>query len=317
MIHPKTSELERELVSRLRESASGNARAMAATVVVVSDAAEAEAADAVVDRLMGKRPARVLHLRGYSSAGYKSWSSARCSLDRQSRGVCFEDIYLESPDDSAYESRIWAPFVVRELPSLLFWNLGPKLLSTCDYDCADRVDLTFVDGSRDITHFGIPIDSYASASLAAIEGTAGFADLAWERSLPLRLAASRLFDGDGRSEDLDALAAVRIRAGDEWSAALLQGWIESRLGKRAERIAFDADAVEPNEEVSVSFTLRDGRTAHAAFRDGKRASLRFADGATIEVMYPEPDDGTSLARLVDAPLADPLFTEALRMLVRY
>lgn len=317
MTYPKTSELERELISRLRESASGNARAMAATVVVVSEADRAESADAVVDRLMGKRPARVLHLRGFSEAGFKSWSSARCSLDRQSRGVCFEDIYLESPDDSAYESRIWAPFVVRELPALLFWNLGPKLLSSCDFDCADRVDLTFVDGSRDIAHFGGGIDSYASASLAAIEETSGFADLAWERSLSLRLATARLFDGSGRGADLDSVEAVRIRAGDEWSASLLRGWIESRLGKRGERIVFDAGTVEEGEGVSVAFTFKNGKTAQATFRDVRRALLRFSDGPVLEVMYPEPDDGVALARLVDAPLADPLFTEALRTLVRY
>ncbi len=315
MTHPKTSELERELVSRLREIASGNARAMAATVVVVSEAAEAEAADAVVDRLMGKRPARVLHLRGYASEGFKSWSSARCSLDRQSRGVCFEDIYLESPDDSAYESRIWAPFVVRELPALLFWNLGPKLLSSCDYDCADRVDLTFVDGTKDIARFGSAIDSYASAALAAIEETSGFADLAWERSLPLRLAASRLFDGE--AADLASVDAVRIRAGDEWSAALLRGWIESRLGKRGERIVFDTGVAEEHDGPSVAFTLGNGKTAQATFRDSRRALLRFADRSVLEVTYPEPDDGLALARLVDAPLADPLFAEALRMLVRY
>jgi hypothetical protein len=312
MSYPKTSDLERELVAHLRENASGNARAMAATVVVVSEAVRAEAADAVVDRLMGRRPARVLHLRGFADEGYKSWSAARCSLDRQSRGVCFEDIYLESPDDSAYESRIWAPFVVRELPALLFWNLGPKLLSSCDFDCADRVDLTFVDGSSDIPYFGTAIDSYASASFAAIEGTAGFADLAWERALPVRLAASRLFDG-GRGADLDAIKEVRIRSVDAWSAALMRGWIVSRLGKRAKGVSFDSAA--GNEPVSVTFALQGHRQASAVFRDAKRAHLDFADGTEIEVSFPAPDDGLSLARLVDAPLVDPLFVETLRSLV--
>jgi hypothetical protein len=315
MTYPKTSDLERELLTHLRENASGNARAMAATVVVVSEAIRAEAADAVVDRLMGRRPARILHLRGFAEEGYRSWSAARCSMDRASRGVCFEDIYLESPDDSAYESRIWAPFVVRELPALLFWTIGPKRLSSCDFDCADRVDLTFVDGSADIAYFGTAIDSYAAASLAAVEGTSGFADLAWERTLPIRLAASRLFEGDDRGADLESLDAVAIRAGDEWSATLLKGWIESRLGKWAKEIDFDV--VASGGPVSLSFSLKHHREASAVFRDAKRAELHFADGLALEVSFPAPDDGLSLARLVDAPLADPLFVETLRTLVKY
>ncbi|GAB1484003.1 hypothetical protein MASR2M78_28200 [Treponema sp.] len=311
---PKTSDLEKELVSRLRESTSGNARAMAATVVIVSSADRAATSDAVVDKLMGRRPARVIHLRGSSPEGLKSWSSARCAIDRQSRGVCFEDIYLESSDDAAFESRSWGPFVIRELPSLLFWNLGPRELCSCGFDCAEKVDLTFLDGSADLELSGQSIKSYAEEASSAAQSVLGFTDLTWERLARERLIISRLFDGANRADELDGIRRVLIRHKDGWSAALLGAWVAERLQKRNPNLKIDAEQSENNETDRVDFALRDGRKATVLFQDERLSSLTFADGESLELSLPESDDGAILARLVDTPLADPLYAAALRYL---
>ncbi len=227
MSYPKASDLERDLSTQLKDSAAGNARAMAATVVAVSEAGQAAELDALVDELMGRRPARVLHLRSGATAA-RSWSSTRCALDRQSRGVCFEDIYIETSDDAALDGRIWGPLVIREMPALLMWTLGPGLLVGCGYDCAERVDLTIIDGSRDLRTLGIPADRYRTQVQGAVAGLSALVDLAWERLLPLRFALARLFD-DAAASRLPDVEELVIRGLDLWSAGLLAGWMRDRL----------------------------------------------------------------------------------------
>jgi len=199
---PKSSILERELVSRIRDSAregeSATARAMAATVIVASDSIRAASADATIDRLMGRRPARVLHVRSGSEGPSRAWTSARCALDRASRGVCFEDIFIESPDEEALDPRIWGPFLIRELPAILFWNFGPGALTECGCGpfCAERVDLVVADGSLDFNFIqgggDAPVRNFIDAILQTIADAPAYSDLAWERLENLRLAVARL-----------------------------------------------------------------------------------------------------------------------------
>lgn len=319
MSYPKTSEMERELVSRLRDSASGNARAMAATVVALSDAASSDEVDSLVDSLMGRRPARVLHLRGGVGTEFRSWASARCALDRASRGVCFEDIYLESPDDAAFEGRLWGPFVVRDLPALLIWTLGPGRLLSCDYDCVERVDLTIIDGSRDLAARLSDSGRYCREVLSAAESTGALADLAWERSVSLRYAAARLFDGAG-ARDLESIRSVRISGTDRWTALLTAGWLRSRLAGVSFEVVLD-DAADPRALPAVQFRIAESgggrREASAVFSSPRQGRLEFADGRRMELSFPDAGPGTILSRLVDAPVADPLYGAALSSLASW
>lgn len=321
MSYPKTSEMERELVSRLRESTAGNARAMAATVVALSDARSSNEVDSLVDSLMGRRPARVLHLRGGMGTEFRSWASARCALDRASRGVCFEDIYLESPDDAAFEGRLWGPFVVRDLPALLLWTLEPSRLLSCDYDCVERVDLTIIDGSRDLAALFSDERRYCRELEAVFEATGALADLAWERSVSLRSAAARLFDGR-YAMDLESLRSVRISGTDRWTALLTAGWLRSRLAGLG--VPFDvvcADAADPRDlpAAHFSFDVSGGgrRDASAVFTTPRQGRLEFSDGRRMELSFPDPGPGSILSRLVDAPVADPLYAAALSALASW
>lgn len=321
MSHFNPSTLERELVAQLRESSADNARAMAATVVVVSSAEEAPALDALVDSLMGRRPARVLHLRGNVSTGFKTWSSARCSLDRQSRGVCFEDIFIETPDDSAYEGRIWGPLVIRELPALLIWTLGAGYLLSCGYDCADRVDLTIIDGEQDIRSNNLSPKEYRDQVASVLDSIGALVDLSWERSLPIRHAAARLFDG-AFADRLNYLERVRIQGFDPWTTALLGGWIRDRLSFREGAMVIDTVPLHsPGQKQGIGFLLS-GSTEKTSveFIDPWHGQLQFFDGRSIDLSFSSSGFGSSesgaiLERLVDAPVADPLYRRAVEKAV--
>ncbi len=309
MNYPKASDLERDLTSQLKYTAAGNARAMAATVVAVGEAAGAAELDALVDALMGRRPARVLHLRS-RAAQAGSWSSARCALDRQSRGVCFEDVYIETTDNSALDGRVWGPLVIREMPALLIWNLGPGLLAGCGYDCAERVDLTILDGSRDLRALDVDLDRYRSQMQGAVAGVSALVDLAWERLLPLRFALSRLFDGPG-APDPRGIEELDIRGLDPWSAGLLSGWMRDRLrsAKAHFSVKVGIDGAGGLPEAAVR--LHGGRRGAVRFLTARQCRLDFFDGRTLDMSFPDPGPAAVLARLVDAPVADALYKGAL------
>jgi glucose-6-phosphate dehydrogenase assembly protein OpcA len=324
--YPKSSELERDLVSRLRESASGNARAMAATVVVAGASAEADSGDSLVDRLMGLRPARIVHLRTQApeAEGFRAWSSARCSLDRQNRGVCFEDIYIESSTDAALDPRAWGPFVMRELPALLVWRFPVEALSDADGDQAERADLVVIDGSRDASSAGCGPAAYAERVLGAKKAVPALTDLAWERGERARTATARLFDPPGAPADLDSAVSIAAAGPDPWGTALNAAWIASALGWKRISASNDGSGawrrrngaegtveLTSSPAVSCAIGFSDGRTASAAFANDREAVLSFADGTGLDMLFPAPDDGVLLARLIDAPLADPLYAAAL------
>jgi hypothetical protein len=321
MSHVNPSTLERDLVAQLRESSADNARAMAATVVVVSSAEEATILDDLVDSLMGRRPARVLHLRGNAPGGFKTWSSARCSLDRQSRGVCFEDIFIETPDDSAYEGRIWGPLVIRELPALLIWTLGAGYLLSCGYDCGDRVDLTIIDGQRDIRSFGFSPKEYRDQVASVVDSIGALVDLSWERSLPIRHAAARLFDGPF-ADRLNSVERIRIQGFDPWTMSLLSGWIRDRLSFREEDLVFDIiPPKSEGEKQGIEFFLTGSpQSGSVEFIDPRHGQLQFFDGRSFDLSFSSSGFGSSepgaiLERLVDAPIADPLYRRAIEKAV--
>ncbi len=329
MNYPKSSELERELVSRLRESASGNARAMAATVVVAGTAADADSGDALVDRLMGLRPARIIHLRTCAdvSEGFRAWSSARCAMDRQNRGVCFEDIYIESASAAAADPRAWGPFVMRELPALLVWRFPAESLADAGGDQAERADLVVIDGSADPSCAAAGPVQYARLLEETRRSAPALADLAWARTESLRTATARLFDPPGDSAILESASAIEVTGPDPWGCALHAGWVASALGWK--RISAAPDGAGPwrkkngtagtvsfsrSRFASCSIRLSEGAAASAAFVNGGEAALTFADGSSQGMLFPAPDDGVSLARLIDAPLPDPLYSRTLAAL---
>lgn len=309
-MYPKTSELEQELIARLKENAGGNARAMSATIIALSSKAYAEEVDRWIESLMGRRPARLLHLRGYSKDGLHSWSSARCALDRQDRGICFEDVYIETPDDGAYQGRIWGPLILRELPAILVWTLGPEALNSCEYDCVERVDLTIINGSWDLKHYKRGLAAYRDAVVGALHAANPLVDLTWEQLLPLRYALSRLFDPPNTG-DVEQLRDISIRVSDPWALHLLKGWIQDRTRGKGVRIDGVLDPEYPDLTGTISCTFSDGSASSLEILKPKTAELRYRDGKELQVSLPDSSFGAIFERIIDTPVVDPLYKRAI------
>jgi hypothetical protein len=234
-------------------------------------------------------------------------------MDRQNRGVCFEDIYIESPDDSAVDPRAWGPFVMRELPALLLWRFELDAVQDWSADFAERVDLLVIDGS---------CGSRSAAEFAATVNAAlcPVADLAWERLGALRVAAARLLDL--AATGAEHIVSIEACSAEPWSAALMVGWVASRLRWSAP----DApDWIRPDGSAgtaawgqstypSLSLRFADGETAAVAFTGPRDAALSLSGRGSTTMLFPAMDDGEALARLIDAPVADPLYSAAVAAL---
>ncbi len=318
----KASALESELARQLKDSSGSSPRAMAATVVIAVSASEADAADTLVDELMGLRPARVLHLRT-GAEETRAWTAARCALDRQNRGVCFEDLYLEAPGIQALDPLTWGTLAIRELPTILLWTLPVEELLARAVDYAERVDLFMIDpGPRRTTGED---EKSGAEKILALSAYRPIADLGWERLGRLRAASAQLFDG--ATEALEDLSSVRATAPDPWTLALFEGWLASRLGWKGGRGGWRNRQDEPVSFAPLQgkegkspcegaeFTLSTGVSATVSCGGSNSILLKRPDGSVTEHPSPPLRVGSSIARFIDAPMADPLYLEALRALV--
>jgi hypothetical protein len=315
---PKAGDLERELAEKVRAAAGSGSRAMTATIVLAAEPGRIPSAEALVDTLTGRRPVRVLHLRG-GAAVSAAWASARCAVDRGSRGVCFEDAYWETPDVSP-GVRHWSGLLLRELPALLVWARPAAALAPEADELADAIDLAVLDGDAEAAAAGRSADpgAYAGVLSALAERGPALVDLAWERGENFRVAVARLFDGILGERPWSDLAGIELCAPTAWTARLHSGWLRSRLADRLpagllERRVADDCAAAPGA-ASAHFRFKDGARASVGFEKPGTARLEFPDGRTRELGFAPTEDGAILARLVDAPLADPLFAAALAAL---
>ncbi len=67
--------------------------------------------------MLGKRPARIITITKARAPGTEVWVSGRCFPDKRNRGVCFEEVHIESGEDGVgLDPGAWAPLLIRDLP---------------------------------------------------------------------------------------------------------------------------------------------------------------------------------------------------------
>lgn len=206
-------------------------------------AAAVERTSRVVEELCRRRPGRSLLLLVDSTdrEAPPSRSALRASITaichRPARGhapVCCEQIRLLSrPVDVSHFVGAVAPLLVPDLPVLLWWRdaLDAGLLPRL----SDLADLLVVDsgteGAPDISPSGL-------AALGARADLPPCVDLGWRRLAGWRQAIAEVFESPGLPATLDSLDRISIEvaplpsggAGEVASAALLAGWLATRLG---------------------------------------------------------------------------------------
>jgi hypothetical protein len=243
------SAIERELV-RLR-FASGVAGSQLRTSVMTHVAwVPAEWRQAALDTLAGlaeRHPSRAIVLLpdpGAEESRIDAEVSLQCfPLHEQERHVCSEVIVLHLRGGMCRSpASIVQPLLITSLPFFLRWRGRPPFKEAYCEELVDIVDRLIVDSSEwdDVPE--------AYRSLAVCFERTAVSDIAWSRTLHWRRALAERWPGIAEADEL----SVR---GPEADAALLAGWLRSRLGRDVrlaleqadvlERVAVDGEPVEP------------------------------------------------------------------------
>jgi hypothetical protein len=262
----------------------------------------ADPVDAALQHLLGKRPARIITLARADAAATEAWVTGRCFPDRRNRGVCFEEVRIETGRDGlGADPGAWGPLLIRDLPVFAWCPDGlPERegqWASALRDGAGLIDKLLVDSAN---------ATLASARRleAAFREAFPVSDFSWLRTRVLREQAARAFDPGPMRLLLARLRAVGMRGGAPAEAGLLFAWLEARLGRTL--AGEHAAAGSLAEGFTLTFRIDGAPDLEIGCTKGGCLSRGEEKGA-----YRFPTDGEILLAEVDSLGSDPVFTQAL------
>ena len=319
LLNPRVIEQE---IARIREKesnpySSGTKTNLFTLVIFRQEGAvppgQPDPAETALQYMLGKRPARIITITRARAAQTEVWVSGRCFPDKRNRGVCFEEVRIESGDDGVgIDPGAWAPLLIRDLP-VFAWI--PDGLGTDEgtwegalLKAAGLIDKLLVDSARLAADRS---DGGRAAGLSALrelgERTAGaflLSDFSWRRSRILREQTARAFDPPGMRPFLASVQSVRLYGGSEFEASLFFLWLRVRLGRQL--LVEHAAAGTLAEGFRVTFKLAGAPDLDIGCTKGGCLSRGEEKGA-----YRFPSDGEILLEEVDSLSRDPVFVEVL------
>jgi glucose-6-phosphate dehydrogenase assembly protein OpcA len=328
--------IERE-IARIRERESNpyssGVKTNLFTLVIFRKPVENEKGDPLASALqymLGRRPARIITIDQTGAAETGVTVSGRCFPDRRNRGVCFEEVRIESGADGLGEDPgAWAPLLIRDLPVFAWW---PDSLSgsgdfwqTPVLESASLIDKLIVDTgnvSEDQTAFFA-----AMRNLLALREKAGGAffisDFAWRRTRVLRELTARAFDLPETRPRLASIASVTLDGGSRADGLLFFFWLSTRLGWVPAGSASGLDLFKDRSGKEIrtvhatpGFLLSEGFRLRFAFTGSEEITLGCSSGGCVSNgaergAYKFPSDGEILLEEVDSITRDPVYQEVL------
>ncbi len=286
LLDPRT--IEAEIQASVDRTSDGLARACLFNIVLFDRVARPSRLAAAVDYLLGRRPARVLHIQSGYEGPTDAQVSARCYPDRRNRGVCFQEVHiLNGSDNRGLDPGSWTALLIRDLPVFALAADPTRPLASEAAALAQIADKVIFDSAEG--HSGRPWDFFAE--LARREGvvepsarppgspgrgaggapgltlssspggpgpgpSAGLTDLAWLRLLSLRRGIARAFDYERAQGLWGALSAVDVTGGPLAEATLVALWLASRLGWRLTEVSKGEALFEDARGIAVRFSHR-------------------------------------------------------------
>ena len=319
LLDPRVIEQE---IARIREKesnpySSGTKTNIFTLLIFRSEGApEPGAADHVetaLQYLLGKRPARIITIHRARSPHTEAWVSGRCFPDRRNRGVCFEEVRIESGDDRVgADPGAWAPLVIRDLPVFAWMpdslQDGATKWTAALSGSAGLIDKLLVDSSRSPAQEAASMRTIQDLRDAAADGFL-VADFSWRRGRVLREQSARAFDPAEMRPLLSSVKSVRLYGGSRMEAWLYFQWLVSRLGR-----SVDADHAWEGpltEGFRLTFTIDGAPAVDIGCTRGGCLSRGEEKGA-----YRFPSDGEILLEEVDTLSRDAVFGEVLSVVRR-
>jgi len=288
--------------------------------------------------MLGRRPARIITIDHVDAPETDVMVSGRCFPDRRNRGVCFEEVQIESGADGLGEDPgAWAPLLIRDLPVFAWW---PDSLhgfqdswQTPILQSASLIDKLIVDSGSIRGGPNAPRLDDEGAAFAAMRsllslrkragGSFSISDFAWRRSRVLRELTARAFDQPDTRPRLSQIRSVTLDGGSAADGLLFFSWLSTRLGWSPAR---HEDGFSPCKDRAG----REIRLVHATsgfqLSEGFRLRFSFEGQQPIEIgctrggcvsngadrgAYKFPTDGETLLEEVDSMTRDPIYQEVL------
>ena len=314
--------VEAELSRLQRELTNSDVRTSLFNLVVMSPDAARTMVDEALTYILGKRAARVIHVVTTDAASSSLEVSARCYIDHERKGVCFEEVIITNGKDGAGGAPgSWTPLLIRDIPTYVLWldrvigqeelfrhalNQSDKLIVDGDV-CVDRGD----DPQALLTFFAEQVRDTSAALI----------DFSWKRLLPARRLLADAFDGDSAALT-NEIATVSVKGLSQMSAALLRLWLAERLCWKlasdgsglvdllGRGVAVHVDLSEADCFLGLSVSLHDGSEMSLTTGMDGCTDVDTPSGSSHRVMH-LASNGEILLEEVDAVSADGYYRAGL------
>jgi glucose-6-phosphate dehydrogenase assembly protein OpcA len=218
-----------------------------------------DAARETLSGLAERHPSRTIVLMPDPDADEDALE-AEVELERFSRGeqnVCSEVLFVHLRGEKArVPASVVEPLLVADLPVFLRWRGRPEFGGPELEQLVEVADRVIVDSGE------WPDLPAAYRRLVPYFARSAWSDIAWARTLPWRRALAALWPGFAHLHELYV-------AGPEAEAALLAGWLRSRLAREIELVRGEAASLE---HVSV-----DGEDVPSPGKDPRSPSDLLSD----------------------------------------
>ena len=316
--------VEEELARIQRELTSSEVRTSLFNLVIWSPDAERTMADDALNFLLGKRAARVIHIVSGNLQESRLDVSARCFVDAERRGVCFQEIVITNGLDGAGSAPgSWVPLLVRDIPTFILW-----LDTVCDKrdvlsHAREQAEKLLIDSEHSI-ELGDSQESLLAAlrQITVTEGTP-VSDFAFKRLRPIQRVVAAAFDAPERTPLLYEIASLAVAGLSPTAARLFSLWFAHRLGWRpAERgfhdrrgrdVRFEERRDAAGCQAEIVISTFDGQTIEIRTKEAGCADVAFPGGTEIHPVVSTPGNGVLLLEEVDNLTSDPLYRSALAL----
>lgn len=320
--------IEAELARIQRELTNSEVRTSLFNLVVFQTSATAGVADQALTYLLGKRAARVIQIRHHDGEESSIHASARCFIDAERKGVCFQEVIIGNGHDGAGAAPgSWSGLLIRDIPTFVVWLDALEARRAVLRHALELADKVIVDS--ELSELGAGGDD-PDALLTRVRHLSDtgvlVSDFTWRRLEPLRRLTARAFDH--RESLLQRIDRVQIGACSSVFAELYLRWLAERLGwRRSGRSFYDSHGtvIEIDHRLgapgSCDLTLAFDLRKDGSSDETEAVQLSTHANGCADIDLPEeeaarrivrfPTAGEMLLREVDSIHGDPRFAAAL------
>jgi glucose-6-phosphate dehydrogenase assembly protein OpcA len=315
--------VEAELARLQRELTNSEVRTSLFNLVVMSPDAQRAMVDEALNYLLGKRAARVIHIVTRSDEDSGLEVSARCFVDHEHKGVCFEEIIITNGrDEQGGAPGTWIPLLIRDIPTYILWLDTISDKQELFAHVQNQADKILVDSDHGVERGENPDVLLSLLGRVTVQEGVPLADFSWKRLRPYQRLVASAFDREERTEMLHEIAAVSLRGLKPMAGRLFGLWFAERLGwsRRVEPARGGDDAPEHDCYRDVR-----GRPVDVRIYPGEPGcdvsiEIDLTNEQTIgihgseELVVSVPSNGEILLEEVDAVYADDFYRNALALL---